>query len=73
VKGDGGFTSAGLTEGVSVRIIREPGFGRIGKVRELPSAAEAVESEAKVRVARIEFPDGQVVTVPRANLEAIES
>jgi len=62
----------GLTEGSPVRIIREPGFGRIGAVKRLPAGVVAVETEAKVRVAEVTFPDGQTVVVPRANLEAIE-
>ena len=70
---DGKAGAGGLTIGSPVRIIRAPGFGRIGKVHELPPEAERVESEAKVRVARIEFPDGSVVTVPRSNVEAIET
>ena len=65
--------SAGLMEGAAVRIIRQPDFGRLGVVKALPPGIEAVESEAKVRVVQIEFSDGKVVTVPRANVEAIES
>ncbi len=63
----------GLTVGSRVRIIREPGFGRIGAVASLPPEAVAVESEAKVRVATLALPGGEMVTIPRANLEAIES
>jgi len=62
----------GLTEGSPVRIIREPGFGRIGVVKALPAGVVEIESEAKVRVAEVELPDGSTATVPRANLEAIE-
>lgn len=71
--GRAGSASCGLAVGSSVRVIREPGFGRIGTVAELPAEAEALESEVKVRVARIAFADGTVVTVPRANVEAIET
>lgn len=63
----------GLTEGSRVRIIREPGFGRIGIVKALPTGVVEVETESRVRVAEIEFPDGTTAVVPRANLEAIES
>jgi hypothetical protein len=63
----------GLTQGSRVRIIREPDFGRIGNVTALPSAAVQIETESHVRVAEVQFPDGTTVTVPRANLEAIES
>jgi hypothetical protein len=65
--------AAGLMEGASVRIIRQPDFGRLGVVASLPSGVEAVESEAKVRVVQITLDGGEVVTVPRANVEAIES
>ena len=65
--------AGGLTIGSPVRIIREPGFGRLGKVRQLPPEARAVESEAKVRVVELEFPEGDTMVVPRSNIEAIES
>ncbi len=68
-----GIVAVGLTQGSRVRIIREPGFGRIGVVKALPAGAVQIESESLVRVAEIEFPDGTCATVPRANLEAIES
>lgn len=63
----------GLTPGSPVRIIREPGFGRLGAVKSLPPEARRVESEAKVRVVELEFPEGDTMIVPRANVEAIES
>jgi hypothetical protein len=65
--------AAGLTAGSPVRIIREPGFGRLGSVKSLPPEARAVESEAKVRVVELEFPEGDTMIVPRSNVEAIES
>jgi len=67
------IVAAGLTPGSAVRIIREPRFGQIGKVKTLPSGTVQVESEARVRVAEVELPDGAVAVVPRANLEVIES
>jgi hypothetical protein len=63
----------GLTEGSPVRIIRQPGFGRLGTVKSLPSGVQLVESEARVRVIEVQFPEGDVAIVPRANVEAIES
>jgi len=63
----------GLTPGSPVRIIRRPGFGRLGTVKRLPPGIEAVECETKVRVVEIEFSDGETAIVPRANVEAIES
>ena len=62
----------GLTPGTPVRIIRDPGFGRIGQVKDLPTGAQTVESETKVRVLEVEFEDGECAIVPRANVEAIE-
>ena len=64
---------SGLTPGCPVRIIREPGFGRLGVVKSLPPEAQRVESEAKVRVVELEFPDGQTMLVPRTNVEVIGS
>jgi cell envelope opacity-associated protein A len=64
---------AGLTAGSRVRIIREPGFGRLGVVKSLPAGLQAIETEAKVRVVEVAFPDGSSAVVPRANVEAIES
>ncbi len=69
----GAISATGLTVGSPVRIIREPDFGRLGVVKELPPGVEAVECESKVRVVVVEFPDGESVTVPRANVEVIES
>jgi len=63
----------GLMEGSPIRIIRQPGFGRLGTVKSLPVAPRTVESEAKVRVVEVAFPDGGTAVVPRANIEAIES
>jgi hypothetical protein len=61
-----------LTPGSPVRIIREPGFGRIGHVKSLPTGVQAIESEATVRVVEVQFPGGEAAIVPRANVEAIE-
>jgi hypothetical protein len=63
----------GLTQGTPIRIIREPGFGRIGQVVSLPAGVQAIETEAEVRVVEVEFPNGERAVVPRANVEAIES
>ena len=62
----------GLVVGSLVRVIREPYFGKIGKVVELPPELREIETEAKVRVLLLELEDGQVVTIPRANVEIIE-
>jgi transcription antitermination factor NusG len=64
--------STGLVVGSPVRIIREPFFGRIGKVIELPPELQKLETEAKVRVLVVEFQDGSKAVIPRANVELIE-
>ncbi len=61
-----------LEVGSSVRIIREPYFGQLGRVTELPVELQNLETEAQVRVLRVELADGQQTTLPRANVEAIE-
>jgi hypothetical protein len=65
-------SSDGVHEGDKVRIIREPYFGSIGKVKELVREPIRIETEAMVRVMEVELPSGEVVTVPRANVERIE-
>ncbi len=65
--------SAGVSEGSLVRVIRAPYFGRIGRVKGLPPELRKMESETLVRVADIGFENGDVKTVPRANLEMVET
>lgn len=66
-------SSIGLLEiGSPVRVIREPHFGKLGHVAELPVELQQLETEAEVRVLQVEFDDGEIVTLPRANVEAIE-
>ena len=62
-----------LEVGSSVRIIREPHFGKLGRVTELPVKLQNLETEAQVRVLRVELENGEQTTLPRANVEAIES
>ncbi len=62
----------GLVVGSMVRVIREPYFGRIGKVVALPPELQVIETEAKVRVLELEFPNGERAIIPRANVEIIE-
>jgi transcription antitermination factor NusG len=62
----------GLEEGNIVRIIREPYFGKLGKVTGLPSELQVLETEAKVRVLEVELESGERVILPRANIERIE-
>ncbi|MDK9698844.1 MAG: hypothetical protein OEM52_01660 [bacterium] len=65
-------TVKGLEIGDVIRVIREPYFGQIGKVVSLPPELQVLESEAKVRVMVVEL-KGKHATVPRANVEVIES
>ena len=62
----------GIKIGDSIRVIREPLFGKIGVVNNLPSEPILIETGSKLRVLEVKFPDGTVSTVPRANVEAIE-
>jgi hypothetical protein len=67
-----GWESGGLQIGNLVRLIREPYFGRIGRVTALPNEPQPIATEAHVRVLEVEFPDGSAAMVPRANVELIE-
>ncbi len=63
----------GLSVGMAVRVIREPYFGLLGKVVALPVELQQIETESKVRVLEVELEDGKRITLPRANVEIIES
>ena len=60
-----------ISDGSLIRVIRAPYFGRVGKVKSLPPELQKMESETMVRVAKIEFEDGTIEIIPRANLEMI--
>lgn len=60
-----------LELGTTVRLIREPYFGQLGKVAELPAELEQVPSGAMVRVLRADLQSGDRVTIPRANVEIV--
>jgi len=61
-----------LEVGSFVRVIRQPWFGRIGRVVELPAELSALDTEARVRVLVVAFADdGTQATVPRANVERL--
>ena len=66
------YENIGLTEGYPVRVIREPYFGRLGKVSALPPALQKLESESHARVLEVEFQDGTKAVIPRANVEMLE-
>jgi hypothetical protein len=59
--------------GDTVRIIREPFFGVLAEVVALRPELIAIETEAKVRSLEVKLPDGRTETLPRANVEVIQS
>lgn len=61
-----------LDVGYPVRVIRDPYFGRIGRVHKLPSNLQVLDSGSKARVLEIMFDSGEPITIPRANVELIE-
>lgn len=63
----------GLVVGSPVRVIRDPYFGRLGTVVELPPQPQMLPTEALVRVLDVQLDSGERVTVPRANVELMES
>jgi hypothetical protein len=65
-------TSSGLEIGAPVRCIRAPYFGRIGTVAALPVELFTMPSETRVRVLDVDLGGGEIISVPRANVEVIE-
>lgn len=62
-----------LEPGATVRLIRDPHFGRIGKIASLPAQLQELESESKARVLEVVVDSGERIIVPRANVELIET
>jgi len=62
----------GIKVGNTIRIIREPYFGIIARVKDLPAELQLIPTESQVRVLVATLPDGRDVTIPRANVEMIE-
>ena len=61
-----------LDIGATVRIIREPHFGRLGTVTGLPIELQQLETEAHVRVLDVKLDDGDLTRLPRANVELLQ-
>jgi hypothetical protein len=61
-----------LEPGARVRMIRDPWFGLLGEVVDLPHELQTLESGSKARVLTVKVDDGRQLTVPRANVELIE-
>ena len=58
-----------LTVGSRVRAVREPHFGRTGKIAALPEERVRLETEAEARVAEVVFDDGEKAVLPVCNIE----
>ena len=63
----------GMDVGSTVRIIRNPYFGKLGRVAALPSEPARLDSGSRARVVSVQV-EGleEPVSVPRANVEIIE-
>lgn len=64
--------SGGMRPGTPIRVIRQPYFGRLGKVLNLLIELQRVETGSTVRVVEVELDNGERVVVPRANVEILE-
>jgi hypothetical protein len=71
--GGGEALSLGLKAGSRVRVIREPNFGKLGHVTDLPPELVAMECETRVRVLKVKLDSGEEYCLPRANVEMIET
>ncbi|HGE70341.1 TPA: hypothetical protein ENX78_05855 [Candidatus Poribacteria bacterium] len=61
-----------LNIGTEVRIIREPHFGELAEVTELPVDLQELETEAKVRVLKVRLRrTNDEIILPRANVEIV--
>ncbi len=61
-----------IEPGDPIRIIREPHFGVIGTVKSLPQELTVIGSESHARVLEVSLDGGEVIVVPRANIEVLE-
>jgi len=61
-----------IEPGDPIRIIREPHFGVIGTVKSLPPELTVIGSESHARVLEVELAGGEVIVIPRANIEVLE-
>jgi hypothetical protein len=61
-----------LNIGTEIRIIREPHFGELAEVMELPIDLQELETEAKVRILKVKLKrTNNEVILPRANVEIV--
>ncbi len=62
-----------LDIGSPVRIIRDPYFGVLGTVSNLPHEPQQLATGSKARVLEVKCNDGRRLTVPRANVEIVST
>lgn len=67
-----GGERGGMKPGDPIRIIREPHFGKLATVKDLPQALQTIGTESHARVLVAQFADGTTDVIPRANVEIIE-
>lgn len=71
-KGTAQRVGGGVLEiGSHVRLIRDPYFGRLGTVTDLPPDPRVLESGSKARILKVQCQSGESVIVPRANVELV--
>ncbi len=68
-----GSAGRGLESGSLVRLIRKPWFGEIATVASLPERPVRLPTGALARVLEARRKNGEIVTVPRANVEIVEA
>jgi hypothetical protein len=66
------YEAGQLEIGRPVRIIRDPYFGLIGRVKALTPEPAVLGSGSKARVLDVSLDSGEIVSIPRANVELIE-
>ncbi len=64
-------TTKTIKKGAAIRIIREPYFGYFGKITDLPKSPQKIETKAKVKVVEVKLNEGNIVKIPKANIELI--
>lgn len=66
-------TGRGIEAGSLVRLIREPWFGELATVASMPEEPVRLPTGAFARVLQARRTNGALVTVPRANVEIVET
>lgn len=67
------FPEQDLHVGATVRLIRQPHFGEIATVTDLPPEPVLIPSGSTVRVLKARLSTGEEVIVPRANVEILSA